>query len=97
MTRVTSCQAITFLAKKPSNFIKAYKEGIASVKETLTTPRGIKKYVIKKLGGALSNAIIVGETCPYLKDGYNVCTITRNSGGEVESLAGPNGRIFTRI
>ena len=46
---------------------------------------------------ASRNKLIVGETCPYLKDGYTMCTITRNSDGEVESLAGPNGRIFTRI
>jgi hypothetical protein len=58
VTRVTRRQAITFIAKKPGNFITAYKAGVASVKETLTTRRGIARYIIKKLGNAFVSATI---------------------------------------
>lgn len=46
---------------------------------------------------ASRNKLVVGETCPYLKDGYRECSISRNADGEVESLVGPGGRIFKRI
>lgn len=39
----------------------------------------------------------VGETCPYQKDGYTHCAVTRDADNEVESLEGPFGRVFKRI
>ena len=46
---ITRCQSIQFLAKKPSNFLRAYEAGMKYAKEILTTKKGMLRYIIKKL------------------------------------------------
>mmetsp|Transcript_4080 Transcript_4080/g.5972 ORF Transcript_4080/g.5972 Transcript_4080/m.5972 type:complete len:781 (+) Transcript_4080:315-2657(+) len=46
---------------------------------------------------ASRNKLYVGPTCPYLKDGYKICKVNRNSEGEVASLVGPKNEVFKLI
>jgi len=43
------------------------------------------------------NSLSVGPTCPYLQSGYNQCIINRDSSGQVQSLIGPDGKVYERI
>jgi hypothetical protein len=59
LTRSPSRVSLTFLAKTKGSFIKAYKAGLKVGKEILTTKRGMKRYLIKKLGVSFSLAVVV--------------------------------------
>ena len=59
LTRVTRRQAIQFIAKKPSNFMKAYNAGISKAYVTLSTKEGIINYLLKTVGRAFTVATVI--------------------------------------
>lgn len=59
LPRVTRRRAIQFIAKIPSNFMKAYNAGISKARVILTTKRGIVNYLSKTVGIAFTVASVI--------------------------------------